>query len=296
VIINVVFCPMELQLGLSLPTAVTAAPFDLNGGAELQRKHYYDNNNNANKRGFDLAFPCTTTTTCKTESCDVDDASDIRSSPETITLPLFVWSANGGREENNLSHHGYIVERCTTSTKNRDRICRCDRSKCGRNEEKEDDDDDELQIVGWPPIRPWGRNKFEESNAIGRNIYENTIGCGLEEANNNYDGRDNNNNITRSIMSINGSRSSRFVKVKMEGVGIIRKINLSIYHSYPALIRSLLILFSKHCQNSSSDDDEDSGKKYTLMYQNKAGDWLTAGDVPWQKFIRSVQRIEILMR
>ncbi|CAI0415134.1 unnamed protein product [Linum tenue] len=97
---------MELQLGLSLPTAVTAAPFDLNGGAELQQKHYYDNNNNANKRGFDLAFPCTTTTTCKTESCDVDDASDIRSSPETITLPLFVWSANGGREENNLSHHG----------------------------------------------------------------------------------------------------------------------------------------------------------------------------------------------
>ncbi|CAL1375033.1 unnamed protein product [Linum trigynum] len=273
---------MELQLGLSLPTAVTAAPFDLNGGAELQQKHYYDNNNNANKRGFDMAFPCTTTT--KAESYDVDDASDIRSSPETITLPLFVWSADGGREENNLSPHGDRFLRI-----------RSDVNYDYRNEEKEDDDD-ELQIVGWPPIRSWGRNKFDEGN---RNIYENTIGCGLEEANNNYDdydGRDNNNNITRSIMSMNGSRSSRFVKVKMEGVGIIRKIDLSIYHSYPALIRSLLILFSKHCQNSSSDDDEDSGKKYTLMYQNKAGDWITAGDVPWQKFIRSVQRIEILMR
>ncbi|CAN1828375.1 Auxin-responsive protein IAA10 [Linum perenne] len=42
--------------------------------------------------------------------------------------------------------------------------------------------------------------------------------------------------------------------------------------------------------------DQDYCGNYTLSYQDQSGDWLLAGQVPWQTFIRSVQRIEILRR
>nr|GMC56755.1 auxin-responsive protein IAA28-like isoform X1 [Ipomoea batatas] len=38
----------------------------------------------------------------------------------------------------------------------------------------------------------------------------------------------------------------------------------------------------------------DNGGEYGIFYQDKVGDWLLAGDVPWQTFMESVQRIEIV--
>ncbi|XP_022883260.1 auxin-responsive protein IAA29-like isoform X2 [Olea europaea var. sylvestris] len=58
-----------------------------------------------------------------------------------------------------------------------------------------------------------------------------------------------------------GRSNYMYVKVKMEGVGIARKEKV---------------------------------QGYKLTYQDKEGDWLLAGDMPWGTFIKSVQRLKLL--
>ncbi|KAF5748177.1 hypothetical protein HS088_TW04G00127 [Tripterygium wilfordii] len=83
---------------------------------------------------------------------------------------------------------------------------------------------------------------------------------------------------------------SMYVKVKMEGVAIVRKIDLMLYNSYQTLTNSLINMFSKCYKH---EKDEDDHVRYTLTYQDKQGDWLLAGDVPWS-FIKSVRRLQII--
>lgn len=89
---------------------------------------------------------------------------------------------------------------------------------------KEEDDDN--QIVGWPPIRSW-RKKL-----LGGGGHGYRMGAADQRA------ADNNNNG-------GGGRNSIFVKVKMEGVMIGRKIDLMLFNSYQALTTTLLNMFAK---------------------------------------------------
>ncbi|KAJ6434928.1 hypothetical protein OIU84_000216 [Salix udensis] len=57
---------------------------------------------------------------------------------------------------------------------------------------------------------------------------------------------------------------------------------------HQTLTNSLISKFAK-CQNLEKD-----AAHFTLTYQNRDGDWLIAGDVPWQTFTESVQRLEIV--
>ncbi|CAK8563445.1 unnamed protein product [Lathyrus sativus] len=78
--------------------------------------------------------------------------------------------------------------------------------------------------------------------------------------------------------------SRNYVKVKMEGVGIARKVNLSRHNSFHTLNQTLLDMFGK------SDDDQ----KYELVYQDKEGDWILAQDVSWRYFVECAQRLKLL--
>ncbi|KAJ0029888.1 hypothetical protein Pint_12405 [Pistacia integerrima] len=75
---------------------------------------------------------------------------------------------------------------------------------------------------------------------------------------------------------------------QMEGVAIARKIDLKLYHCFYTLTNSLIAKFAKYGKCNKR------GVRYTLTYQDKGGDWLLAGDVPWQTFMESVQRLEIV--
>ncbi|KAL3497355.1 hypothetical protein ACH5RR_040087 [Cinchona calisaya] len=131
----------------------------------------------------------------------------------------------------------------------------------GKNDEEEND-----QIVGWPPIKSWRKKLLHQGGRVADQP---------DDQRANY---------------FNGARNSIFVKVKMEGVIIGRKIDLSLFNSYQALTNTLLNMFAKYRINGDKDDDG----PYILSYLDKERHWLIAGDVPWQTFIESVQRIEIL--
>ncbi|KAL3535888.1 hypothetical protein ACH5RR_004349 [Cinchona calisaya] len=126
-------------------------------------------------------------------------------------------------------------------------------------------------VVGWPPINSW-RKKTCQRNSRGC-----VVNCVTVENGGGYDGGGGGGR----------GRNSTYVKVKMEGVGIARKVDLSLYHSYQTLLQSLVGMFGK-CQQSV--------QSYQLTFQDKEGDWLLAEDVDWGSFIRSVQRLKLLRR
>ncbi|PSS01116.1 Auxin-responsive protein [Actinidia chinensis var. chinensis] len=134
-----------------------------------------------------------------------------------------------------------------------------------RNSYTEDMDieGEESDVVGWPPIKSWRKKLLHQHQ--GRRIV-------------------NDQAVER------GSRgsSAMYVKVKMEGVAIGRKIDLRLFHSYHTLRDSLISMFAK------LEKCEGDNGHYTLLYQDKDGDWLLAGDVPWKTFMESVCRLEIL--
>lgn len=81
-------------------------------------------------------------------------------------------------------------------------------------------------LVGWPPIKPWRKKLWSHvgraGNVINRTVVvENGCGCG---------GR-----ISKSM----------YVKVKMEGAAIARKVDLSVHHCFQTLIDTLIDMFGK---------------------------------------------------
>ncbi|GFS30818.1 indole-3-acetic acid inducible 5 [Actinidia rufa] len=74
------------------------------------------------------------------------------------------------------------------------------------------------------------------------------------------------------VLRPRGSKST-YVKVKMEGVAIARKVDVNLHHSYQSLRDTLDNMFGRGLKNV---------KAYKLTYQDGEGDWLLAGDVPWR--------------
>ncbi|KAK4349142.1 hypothetical protein RND71_031897 [Anisodus tanguticus] len=120
------------------------------------------------------------------------------------------------------------------------------------------DFEEENQMLGWPPINTWRKKQFHKGGWI-----------------------------TNDRNNIVGGRNSMYVKVMMEGVAIGRKVDLSLYDSYQLLTHNLLQMFAKY-QNRGNNS-----APLTILYQDREGDWMLAGDVPWKTFVETVQRIEI---
>ncbi|MBA0594288.1 auxin-responsive protein IAA29 [Gossypium raimondii] len=138
-----------------------------------------------------------------------------------------------------------------------------DQKKATFSTTDENDAEEDDQVVGWPPIKTWRNKIFQQQQQprVGR--------------------AENNRRVAE-----NENGRSIYVKVKMEGVAITRKIDIKLYQSYQSLTNSLITMFAK---DKKCDEDD-----YILTYQDKEGDWLIAGDIPWQNFVRSVQRMEIV--
>ncbi|KAJ7958783.1 Auxin-responsive protein [Quillaja saponaria] len=165
------------------------------------------------------------------------------------SLPLLVWSGQPNEED--------------------DQSGQKNRTSFTTNKNKEEENH---WVVGWPPIESWRKKQLHK-----------------------HQGGQNNNDRIRiplpaqnELPSGGTGSNSLYVKVKMEGVAITRKINLRLFNSYLTLTNTLISMFAKY---QKCDKYEAS---YTLTYQDTGGDWLLAGDVPWQSFIDSVQRLEML--
>ncbi|KAI3912942.1 hypothetical protein MKW98_019295 [Papaver atlanticum] len=130
------------------------------------------------------------------------------------------------------------------------------------------------QVVGWPPVRSYRKNVLSVHKS-------NTEEVG------------NNNNVA-------------FVKVSMDGAPYLRKVDLKLYKSYQELSQALGKMFSsftigncepqgmKDFMNESKLMDLLNGSEYVPTYEDKDGDWMLVGDVPWRMFVDSCKRLRIM--
>ncbi|XP_031483985.1 auxin-responsive protein IAA21-like [Nymphaea colorata] len=134
------------------------------------------------------------------------------------------------------------------------------------------------QVVGWPPIRSYRKN---------------TMASNPTKAN---------------AEAEKPSSQCLYVKVSMDGAPYLRKIDLRNYRTYQELSAALEKMFScftiGQCSSSGGpgrDGLSESrlvdllhGSEYVLTYEDKDGDWMLVGDVPWEMFTGSCKRLRIM--
>ena len=112
------------------------------------------------------------------------------------------------------------------------------------------------QVVGWPPIRSYRKNNFQPK----KNEAED---------------------------------SGMFLKVSMDGAPYLRKIDLKVYKGYPELLQALQNMF-KFTIGEYTEREGYKGSEYVPTYEDKDGDWMLVGDVPWDMFMSSCKRLRIM--
>nr|GME19970.1 auxin-responsive protein IAA16 [Ipomoea batatas] len=128
------------------------------------------------------------------------------------------------------------------------------------------------QVVGWPPVRSYRKNILSGQKAAGES----------------------------------SGGGAALVKVSVDGAPYLRKVDLKMYKSYHELSEALGKMFSsftigncgthgfKDFMNESKLIDLLSGSDYVPTYEDKDGDWMLVGDVPWNMFVDSCKRLRIM--
>jgi len=137
------------------------------------------------------------------------------------------------------------------------------------------------QVVGWPPIRNSRKNIMATNNNQSKN---------KEDA----DGKQGSGCL--------------YVKVSMDGAPYLRKVDLKTYSNYKELSSALEKMFScftigqcgshgipaKDGLSESRMADLIDGSENVLTYEDKDGDWMLVGDVPWEMFTETCRRLRIM--
>nr|QTZ96571.1 IAA30 [Galium aparine] len=114
------------------------------------------------------------------------------------------------------------------------------------------------QVVGWPPVRNYRKNVFQQQKKAA-----------------------------------DSDGSGAFLKVSMDGAPYLRKLDLRVYKNYPELLQALQTMFK--CKIGMYTEREGyNGSEFAPTYQDKDGDWMLVGDVPWEMFISSCRRLRIM--
>ncbi|XVF57228.1 hypothetical protein PTKIN_Ptkin06aG0187600 [Pterospermum kingtungense] len=146
------------------------------------------------------------------------------------------------------------------------------------------------QVVGWPPVRSFRKNIMA--------VQKNSSGTEGEKA-----GASTSNTATTTTTTA----AAAFVKVSMDGAPYLRKVDLKLYKSYQELSDALGKMFSsftigncgsqgimKDFMNESKLIDLLNGSEYVPTYEDRDGDWMLVGDVPWEMFVDSCKRLRIM--
>ncbi|KAK3140436.1 hypothetical protein QOZ80_5AG0400970 [Eleusine coracana subsp. coracana] len=122
------------------------------------------------------------------------------------------------------------------------------------------------QVVGWPPIRSYRKNTMAT----------NQLKSSKEDA------------------EAKPGQGFLYVKVSMDGAPYLRKIDLKTYKNYKDLSTALEKMFSGFSTGKDGLSENRKDGEYVLTYEDKDGDWMLVGDVPWQMFAESCRRLRIM--
>ncbi|KAI9107494.1 hypothetical protein K1719_021531 [Acacia pycnantha] len=86
-----------------------------------------------------------------------------------------------------------------------------------------------------------------------------------------------------------------YVKVSMDGAPFLRKVDLGLQKGYSELASALEKLFDCHGIGEALKG-VDNSEVVVPIYEDRDGDWMLVGDVPWEMFIESCKRLRIMKR
>ncbi|KAG7014105.1 Auxin-induced protein AUX22, partial [Cucurbita argyrosperma subsp. argyrosperma] len=116
------------------------------------------------------------------------------------------------------------------------------------------------QVVGWPPVCSYRKkNSFGEKESLLKN-----------------------------------ENSKMYVKISMDGAPFLRKLDLGSHEGYSDLAVALEKLFA--CFGTGKTSKHGESSDYVPIYEDKDGDWMLVGDVPWEMFMESCKRLRIMKR
>ncbi|XP_078427668.1 auxin-responsive protein IAA13-like isoform X2 [Wolffia australiana] len=154
------------------------------------------------------------------------------------------------------------------------------------------------QMVGWPPVRAHWMNSLispHSKESMRREDNSEKNGDGFNQH------KITEHTSTMEQKGMNGPvGNSLFVKVNMDGVPIGRKVDLQSCCDYKELGMALEDMFHRPSPmdrpiwNGKSSHLLDGSSGFVLTYEDKDGDWMLAGDVPWEMFLSTVQRLRIM--
>ncbi|XP_026664501.1 auxin-responsive protein IAA10-like isoform X2 [Phoenix dactylifera] len=155
-------------------------------------------------------------------------------------------------------------------------------------------------VVGWPPIRAYRMNSLV--NQSKDNTYSNAAVTTSHKKTNESSNNHPKEVIARELEKKRGLvGKSPFVKVKMDGDPIGRKVDLNAHSSYETLAVALEAMFHKSTAGlgaftyvSRTSKLLDGSSEFALTYEDKDGDWMLVGDVPWGMFLSTVKRLRIM--
>nr|GMD80900.1 auxin-responsive protein IAA4-like [Ipomoea batatas] len=78
-----------------------------------------------------------------------------------------------------------------------------------------------------------------------------------------------------------------------DGGMYVKKIDLKMYKCYPELLGALENMF-KLTIGDYSEREGYKGSEYAPAYEDKDGDLMLVGDVPWEMFLSSCKRLRIM--
>ncbi|KAL8171391.1 hypothetical protein V2J09_023195 [Rumex salicifolius] len=131
------------------------------------------------------------------------------------------------------------------------------------------------QVVGWPPVRSFRKNVMATQKSGGAEESE-------------------------------AAAAAAFVKVSIDGAPYLRKVDLKMYKSYQELSDALGKMFSAFTMGNNGAQgmidfmnerklmDLLNSSEYVPSYEDKDGDWMLVGDVPWEMFVDSCKRLRIM--
>ncbi|KAG8045746.1 hypothetical protein GUJ93_ZPchr0008g13214 [Zizania palustris] len=121
------------------------------------------------------------------------------------------------------------------------------------------------QVVGWPPIRSYRKNTMATNQ--------------LKNSKEDADSKQ--------------GQSFLYVKVSMDGAPYLRKVDLKTYKNYKDMSLALEKMFIGFGTGKEGAESRKDGE-YVLTYEDKDGDWMLVGDVPWEMFTDSCRRLRIM--
>eukprot|EP00250_Pteridium_aquilinum_P017687 c23742_g1_i2 orf=701-2260(+) len=155
--------------------------------------------------------------------------------------------------------------------------------------QKEDARVTKAPVVGWPPVRrSFRKNTQQSSVALGANKES---GAPLDRQEHEDAAKSSESAGEQNKSSV---KDALFVKAKLDGVRICRKVDLTSYSSYDSLKSALQEMFQGYVCNDNAKLDLLHGKNYVLTHEDKDGDWMLVGDVPWHMFVTTVKSFRII--